>query len=109
MATTAGGEKQTQVKIIKYLETLRNVWFTKTIVCTTRGVPDILVCYKGRFISIECKSPSGRLTELQRYNSEQIRLAGGYAITAYSPADVQDFFSLLDCAEVLKNECKNKK
>ena len=44
------------------------------------GVPDIIACYKGRFVAIECKAGKGRLTELQKYNIEQIQATGGLAI-----------------------------
>jgi Holliday junction resolvase len=44
------------------------------------GVPDIIVCHKGLFIAIECKAGKGKLTELQKYNMEQIKASGGLAI-----------------------------
>jgi hypothetical protein len=44
------------------------------------GVPDIIACYKGRFVAIECKAGKGKLTELQKYNIEQIQATGGLAI-----------------------------
>ena len=31
----------------------------------TSGVPDIICCYKGRFLGLEAKLPGGRLTPLQ--------------------------------------------
>jgi len=37
------------------------------------GVPDILVCYKGKFIGIECKAGNGKLTALQADNLNRIR------------------------------------
>ena len=30
----------------------------------TSGVPDIICCYKGRFLGLEVKLPTGALTEL---------------------------------------------
>ena len=44
------------------------------------GVPDIIVCYKGKFIGIECKAGKGKLTALQEYNIEQIKRNQGLAI-----------------------------
>jgi hypothetical protein len=44
------------------------------------GVPDIIVCYRGRFIAIECKAGKGKLTALQEYNIEQIKRNQGLAI-----------------------------
>ena len=44
------------------------------------GVPDFLVCFKGRFIGIETKSGSNKPTELQKANLAKIELAGGLSI-----------------------------
>lgn len=44
------------------------------------GVPDIVVCLKGKFIGIECKANGGKPTELQKKNLRDICDAGGYAI-----------------------------
>ena len=44
------------------------------------GVPDIIACYKGRFIAIECKAGKGVLTALQKYNIDQIKSNQGLAI-----------------------------
>lgn len=44
------------------------------------GVPDILVCRKGRFIGIECKAGKGKLTALQQHNLNAIELSGGIAL-----------------------------
>ncbi len=44
------------------------------------GAPDILVCYKGRFIGIECKAGKNTTSALQRQHLERISTAGGYAL-----------------------------
>ena len=31
----------------------------------TSGIPDIICCYKGRFLGLEVKLPGGKLTALQ--------------------------------------------
>ncbi len=43
------------------------------------GVPDILVCIRGKFVAIECKANGGKCTALQLSNLEQIERAGGMA------------------------------
>lgn len=43
------------------------------------GVPDFLVCYKGKFIGIECKAGGGKTTALQEKNLRLIQEAGGEA------------------------------
>ena len=44
------------------------------------GVPDIIACYKGKFIGIECKSGDNKPTLLQLRNIEDIKRTEGYAI-----------------------------
>lgn len=44
------------------------------------GVPDIIVCYRGRFIGIECKAGKNTLSALQRQNIERIDAAGGLTL-----------------------------
>lgn len=43
------------------------------------GVPDFLVCFRGRFIGIECKANGGKPTALQLKNLADIESAGGLA------------------------------
>jgi len=44
------------------------------------GVPDIVCCYKGKFIGIECKAHGNKPTALQQSNLEEIVNNGGIAI-----------------------------
>jgi Holliday junction resolvase len=44
------------------------------------GIPDIVCCYKGKFIGIECKSNGKKPTALQQSNLEEIVNNGGIAI-----------------------------
>lgn len=44
------------------------------------GVPDIIACYKGRFIGIECKAGNNQPTLLQGANLDKIRAQGGIAL-----------------------------
>ena len=46
------------------------------------GVPDILACYRGRFIGIEVKNENGKTTPLQDLNLKMINDAGGIGIVA---------------------------
>lgn len=62
----------------------------------TSGVPDIICCYKGRFIGMECKLPSGRLTELQKRAISKIIQAGGIAGRVECVADAM---ALIEWAE----------
>lgn len=43
------------------------------------GIPDIIACYKGLFVAIECKAGKGKTTALQEREIEAIRRAKGLA------------------------------
>jgi Holliday junction resolvase len=43
------------------------------------GVPDIIVCYCGKFLAIECKTGNKKPTALQQAEISKIHLAGGDA------------------------------
>jgi len=44
------------------------------------GVPDFLVCLRGRFYGIECKASGNKPTALQLKHISDIRAAGGVAL-----------------------------
>ena len=52
------------------------------------GVPDIIACYKGRFIGIEVKNETGKTSPLQDVNLKMINDAGGMGIVARCVEDV---------------------
>lgn len=52
------------------------------------GSSDIFAVKGGKFYSIECKTPSGQLTESQALWIEDIKLHGGVAFVARSLDDV---------------------
>lgn len=41
------------------------------------GVPDIIVCHRGRFLAVECKAGYNKPTALQEAEMSKIRAAGG--------------------------------
>lgn len=62
----------------------------------TSGVPDIICCYKGRFIGMECKLPGGKLTELQKRAITRINRAGGIARRVECVADAMSIIQQID-------------
>lgn len=50
------------------------------------GIPDLIGCYKGRFVGIEVKTPENKAgaTKLQMWFIRQIIKAGGIAFVARS-------------------------
>ncbi len=43
----------------------------------------MLVCCNGYFLGLELKRPDGVVSDLQEYNIEQIKKAGGIAMAVY--------------------------
>ena len=44
------------------------------------GIPDIIACYRGQFIAVECKAGKNTTTALQRKELSAIEEAGGIAL-----------------------------
>jgi len=47
------------------------------------GVPDIVVCHRGRFLAVECKAGNNKPTALQEAEMAKIRAAGGDALVVW--------------------------
>lgn len=92
-------EREIVTAIKRYLASLgSDVFFWKEhgSVYGTNGVPDIICCYKGRFLGLECKLPGGRLTKLQKRTIEKINRAGGVACRVESVEDVKRVIERVD-------------
>ena len=92
-------ERDVVAEIKKYLSSLGgNVFFWKEHggPYGTSGVPDIICCYRGRFLGLEVKLPSGKLTELQKRAIEKINRAGGIACRVESVEDVRAIIARVD-------------
>ena len=92
-------EKDIIAAIRQYLATLgEDVFFWKEHGSPygTSGVPDIICCYKGRFLGLEAKLPGGRLTALQKQALEKINRAGGIARRVESVDDVKAVIAQAD-------------
>lgn len=55
------------------------------------GVSDILGVLRGRFIAIEVKTPTGRLSKSQAKFLDEVKANGGMALVARSVQDVDDY------------------
>jgi Holliday junction resolvase len=74
-------ESKVKKKVKKILDDLGAYHFSPMMDGYGRsGVPDIIACYKGRFIAIECKSGDNKPTLLQLRNIEDIKRNQGLAI-----------------------------
>ena len=82
--------------IRKYLATVPGLFFWKTHGAQfgKAGIPDIIICYHGKFIALEVKA-SGRMpTALQSNTIGKIRKAGGIAYVVYSLREVQEIIAV---------------
>lgn len=59
------------------------------------GVPDIVVCYRGHFIGIECKAGSNKPTALQEQNLAKIAAAGGISLVVNEQNIVEVYAALV--------------
>ena len=92
-------ERDIVAAVKRYLASLGgDVFFWKEHGSTygTNGVPDIICCYKGRFLGLEAKLPGGRLTELQKRALEKINRAGGIARRVECVEDVRSVIEQVD-------------
>jgi Holliday junction resolvase len=81
MATTPEGKVKAAVR--KVLDRLGIYHFMPPGMGLGRsGIPDIIGCYNGRFIAIECKAGKGQLTALQARELGSIKAAGGFVFVA---------------------------
>jgi Holliday junction resolvase len=58
------------------------------------GIPDIVCCYRGRFVGIECKAGKGKTTALQDNNLERIKQCSGFALVVRE--DLTELIALLE-------------
>ncbi len=79
-------------RIENYLKTVPELFFWKEHggMYGTAGIPDIIICYKGRFIGLECKVGKNKLTVLQEQTIKQILRAGGYALAVRSVEEARE-------------------
>ncbi len=62
----------------------QGAYVVKIVLANQTGVPDLLACYKGRFLAIEVKDTGKKATKLQEYNIDKIHKSDGIAIVADS-------------------------
>ena len=84
--------------IRKYLATLPECFFWKEHggQYGTAGIPDIIVCFKGRFVGLEAKVGKNQPTKLQAATIDKIRQAGGTASVVRSVDDVRQIIEGLE-------------
>lgn len=66
---------------------------------TTVGLPDIMVCYKGRMVALEVKTPTGKPTDIQKRVVEEIVKCGGFGGFPTNVEDVKNILKKVDLEE----------
>lgn len=90
-------EQAIQSDILKYLKSV-GAYTIKVAAATKSGVPDIICCYKGRFIAIEVKRPETKtnVSPLQVANITMIINAQGEALVAWDKEMVKTLIDNID-------------
>lgn len=90
--------------IKKYLKSLDKCFFWKEHggMYGVAGIPDIICCYRGLFLTFEVKRPDGRLTKLQEKTIKEIQAAGGQAYVVRSVEEVKNIIQRIE--EVMECE-----
>lgn len=85
-------EKTITNQILKYLKSLPGCFAFKEHggLYGTSGIPDIIVCYKGKFVAFEVKTEKGKLSKLQEITIEKIRKANGRAFKVTNLEEVEE-------------------
>jgi len=60
------------------------------------GIPDLLVCYRGRFIGLEVKLPGGKPSLIQEVVLSDIKRSGGIAAVVESVDQVRQLLAKLE-------------
>ena len=63
-----------------------------------KGLPDLIMCINGFFVSIEVKTETGSVTKIQEAEGAKIVKSGGFWVTIYGKNEVaiQSLFSAID-------------
>ena len=59
------------------------------------GIPDVIICWYGRFIGVEAKSAKGKPTALQLHVGSQIHDAGGRWFIVRNEVDITELEAVL--------------
>ena len=84
-------ESRIKKEIKEYIKTIGGFWSTvQGGPYSKPGDPDLVCCIKGRYVGIEVKTATGKLSEIQKIRADEIKCAGGIWILARSVEDVQN-------------------
>lgn len=89
-------EKKVKQKVVEVLKHFGAYYFYPvTSGFGASGVPDIVACFMGVFIGIECKAGKNKPTDLQKKNLDAISKAGGISLVINEDG-LSDVIDVLD-------------
>jgi len=91
-------EKDITAAIMRYLKTVPHCFYFKEHggQYGTAGLPDLILCYRGRFVAFEVKTLSGRPSKLQEITIAKIKAAKGEACIVRSVEEVKQILDTLE-------------
>ena len=93
-------ESAIQRKIRSLLESWGAVVFKQAAgIYSTTGAPDLVACFKGRFLAIEVKKPGKEATRIQLHRQTQIRKSGGICEICDSAEQVDRILRAIDAGK----------
>ena len=72
------------------------------------GIPDLLCCYKGFFIAIECKEEGNKPSEQQGIHCRAIQKAGGITVVTWDTKTVGYILDDIDYCEKVQPNWQHK-
>lgn len=89
-------EKKVKEAVVKILKEFNAYYFYPVLGgFGSSGVPDIVACFNGRFIGIECKAGKNEPTALQKKNLKAIAFTGGIPMVV-NETNIEDVREVLD-------------
>lgn len=92
-------EQRFKKEIKRYIESRGGFWSVVTGGAYSKpGDPDIVACFKGLYIGIEAKTPTGVQSDWQKTRQEQIEESEGIYLLARDMDDVINLFDMIEKA-----------
>lgn len=77
-------ERSFQSRVIRDLKKVEGLYFFKKEAAAIRGIPDLVICYRGKFVAWELKRDArSKPSVLQSYNVDRITACGGVALVVH--------------------------
>ena len=85
-------ERKIQAEIIAWVKKQDRCWICKYQAgpYSGTGIPDLLLCVAGRFVALEVKQKSGRVTPIQREVMRTMTLAGAICEVVHSLSEAKE-------------------